>query len=264
MDLALIGRVLWRFRFLVVFGLIAALALAFLSYVRVRFDDGSPTLFYRGSELWQSDSILLVTQSGFPWGRSVTAEPEPVGEDVTVVKPPRFADKERFEALASLYAALATSDDVRDIILETGPIDGALEASPVLASELVTPEFRSQLRVNEPLPLVRISGLAKTPQGANALAARAVDAFGTYLEEKQSNSQIPESKRVLVTTLVEPKEAELVEGRSRIYPALIAVGVVALTVGLAFALENLRPRARKRDTAQGALAARSSASHGPQ
>lgn len=247
MDLALIGRVLWRFRFLVVFGLIVAFALAFLSYVRVSFEDGSPTLSYRGTELWQSDAILLVTQSGFPWGRSVTAEPEPVGEDVTVVKPPRFAETERFQALASLYAALAISDDVRDIVLESGPIDGKLEASPVLASELVSPELRSQLNVSGPLPLLRISAAAESSEGATALAARAADAFGTYLEEKQSLSGIPERKRVLVTTLREPREAELVDGRSKIYPALIGAGVVALTLLLAFSLENARPRTRGRD-----------------
>jgi hypothetical protein len=244
-DIAVYARVLWRFRFLVVLGVILALALALLSYVRVSFSDGKPVLSYRGTETWQSDSTLFVTQSGFPWGRSVTEQAQPTGDAVTVLKPPRFADADRFESLAALYAALATGDPVRRILLQEGPMNGTVSASPVLASELLNPDKQSLMRFAETLPLVRVSATSATPNGATLLAARSVEAFRTYLADKQRASDIPEAKRVLVTVLEEPGEAMLVDGRSKLYPALIAFAVIAFTLLLAFALENIRPRERR-------------------
>jgi hypothetical protein len=244
MDIALYLRVLWRFRFLVVIGITLALALAFLSYMRVSFKDGSVSFSYRESETWEDSGVLFVTQPGFPWGRSVIQDPEPVGPTVTLVKPPRFGDTERFGSLAALYSALATGDPVQRNMLRSGPINGTIGAAPVLASELVRPELRSQFRTNGSLPLVRVFATADTAQGATGLTTRQIDAFRTYLENAQHASGIPTRKRVLVTVLDEPGEPEVTEGRSKLYPALIFVGFTALTLLLVFILENLRPQAR--------------------
>ena len=70
MDFGLYVRVLWRFRLLVVLGLILALSLAMLSFVRV----GTDGVTYRQTELWASTTRLLVTQTGFPEGRLYGAD----------------------------------------------------------------------------------------------------------------------------------------------------------------------------------------------
>ena len=66
MDLPLYLRVLWRFRLLVAFGTVLAIALALLVTVRVSLS--SPYLAYRQSQTWSSESRVFVTQQGFPWG----------------------------------------------------------------------------------------------------------------------------------------------------------------------------------------------------
>jgi hypothetical protein len=260
-DLALFLRVLWRFRFLVVAGLIVALALAFFSFIRVSVVDGSPRFAYREKETYESWALLFVTQPGFPWGRSVISEeqqpqqvPQPQqepavadnGKSAPTTAPadttPRFADPSRFATLAVLYATLATGDPVREIMLREGPIDGEIEASPVLSSEMLSDAVRSQVRFADALPLVRITGRADTPAVATALAGREIDAFLQFLKEKARSSGIPRDKRVTVTVLEQPSQAELVKGRPMLYPALVFLGVMGATILLAFALENLRPR----------------------
>src|SRR5689334_8767941 len=107
MDIKLYGRVLWRFRVLVIVGLIAACALATVAMFHV----SSNGLKYRQTETWSSTARLFVTQEGFPWGRAV--DPSTLAPNAKTA--PRFADANRFTGLAFLYAQLATSDDVRTI-----------------------------------------------------------------------------------------------------------------------------------------------------
>src|SRR5687767_14202280 len=104
MDLALYIRVLWRFRVLVVFGLVLAFSLALLSFVRVSFDEGEPTLSYRKAEVWQSETTLLVTRRGRPWTR-ITTSPE-TGEELS--------DPFQFSKLALFYSRIANSDAVQE------------------------------------------------------------------------------------------------------------------------------------------------------
>ncbi len=130
MDLQLYARVLWRFRFLMLLGFVLATSLAFLSMVRVSFDD-SPLLTFRHQELWVSRSTLLITEPKFPEGRAVFEQSiPPASTDEEQEYAPRFANPERFVALANLYAQLATSDPVRRIMLEDGRLNGVIEASP--------------------------------------------------------------------------------------------------------------------------------------
>ena len=63
MDFQLYARVLWRFKLLVVLGLVLALALAMLSVVRVSADG----LTYRQTRaVVEHDAAGLITQKGFP------------------------------------------------------------------------------------------------------------------------------------------------------------------------------------------------------
>ena len=64
MDLRLYGRVLWRFRVIVVTGIVLAAALAFLSVAKVSFNHGSPSVTYRKALTYESLAKLLGDLAG--------------------------------------------------------------------------------------------------------------------------------------------------------------------------------------------------------
>ena len=233
MSLRRFFEVIHRFKFLVAAGVLLALVLALLSIVRVSFDTIPPTIAYRGEERWQSNATLFVTQEGFPWGRSVVDEALPVGPDAEAGYVPRYSAPDRFQTLAQLYAEFAMSDDVRAIMLREGPIVGEYEVGPVSSRDGST--F---------LPLVGFAGYGATPEQAQTLAGRVMDAFLLYLRERQVRADIPAEKRVDVQVLERPGKPELVEGRKLTRPIFLFVLVLTSFLALAFALENLRPRHR--------------------
>jgi hypothetical protein len=237
-DLQLFARVLWRFRFVVVVGFGAAVAAAFLLFVRVELDQtGAPRLIYREHEEWAVTTTFLVTQQGFPWGRSVL---DTSAEELTEAGVPetsqQFADSTRFSTLALLYGRLATSAAVLDVITRDGPVAGEIDARPVMLAE------SSSLT----LPLVELTATADTPMLALALSRRALRAFETFLSERQAANAIPPPQRVIVTVVDRPVEAELARPRPLTLPLLALLGIVVVTVGVVFALENLWPRERTR------------------
>ena len=235
MDLRLYARVLWRFRLLTACGVLLATLLAFVSYVNVGYENGKPTLRYRDSQQWASYTKLLVTQKGFPWGYSVT----PPAEAIDPTAPPsgvnlRFADQARFTNLAILYSQLATSDAVRSIMGEDGPVRGTVMAAPVLA--LNNP--------GNPLPIISLAGISTSPKQARSVTVRATAAIQEFLRRQQETNDIPAADRVQVQTLEAPRAAQLFKGRSKTLPILVFFALITATAALAFVLENVRPTAR--------------------
>lgn len=223
MDFGLYVRVLWRFRLLVVLGLVLAMALTTLSVVRV----GSNGVTYRQSELWSSTTRLLVTQTGFPEGRLY-------GETPTGREAPEspVVDPGRFNNLAVLYSELAESDPVRLLIRRDGPIRGQIAATPLVAGG----EFKTQL------PMIDITAISTSPLRAIRLAQRSGNALMTYISDKQRASSVPPADRAVIQPVVRPTKALLVQPRSKTMPIVVFLAVMSVTVGLAFLLENLRPR----------------------
>jgi len=233
MDLRLLIAVLWRFRLLVVAGTVFAVAVAGLSAVRVELRDGKPSVTQRGAETWQSSSLLLLSQEGFPWGRSTLNQVVPLKGEGDVEYAPRFADLVRFQELALIYASLASGDEVRNALLEEGPIEGQYTAEVVQ-----TPDGSTSL------PMIQISGLAASPAAATRLANRATTVFRAYIKQYQDANAIPESERVDLPVIQKAAGATLADGRSLTRPAFIFLLTMTLVVGLAFLLDNLRPRRR--------------------
>jgi capsular polysaccharide biosynthesis protein len=227
MDLRLYSRVIWRFRYLVLGGLLVGFALAFLSFVSI----GSGGVKYREREQWVSYTTLFVTQPGFPAGRAVIPGVDPNAS--TPGTGTRFADPARFSALAILYAQLINSDAVRSVMEKDGPINGKIEAAPV-----TTPDG------NEALPLVQIAATSDSPAAAEALAGRTSLAFRDYLRAQQLKSSIRPGDRAVATSLKAPDTAILVAGRSLTKPVVIFLTTLIVVLGLAFVLENLNPKVR--------------------
>ena len=236
MDFQLYARVLWRFRLLVVCGLLLATTLAMLSIVRVSSDG----LKYRETELWSSSTRLIVTQQGFPWGRLLAQDPSLSAEAAQSLGIP-LADPNRLNNLTILYAELATADPVLRLMRRDGPIGGKILATPVVVQD-----------GRYTLPLIDVIAISTSPQGAMRLASRSAKAFETYLTDQQRLNDVPKADRVVVQQVERPRGADIYRPRSKTMPIVIFLAVMFATVGLAFLLENIRPPARPGERAEAA------------
>jgi hypothetical protein len=216
MDLGLYARVVWRFRIIVAVGLALALALAVLSYVKVSFA-GRPHITYRQNATWQSQETFLITARGVPWAQ-IGVESSP-----------------SLSGLSAFYAHLANSDAVQRRLLRGGPIHGTMSAQDSV-------DLTSQQRA--PLPFISIIGTATSPSEAISIARRGAAAFRGYLVSLQAAANVPESRRVQLEVLSTARKATLVQGRKKTLPIVIFLTVMVAAIGLAFILENLKPRVR--------------------
>lgn len=232
MDLALYSRVLWRFKWIVAGGFALACLFALVATFRI----GPGGISYRKAEQWVSYETLFVTQQGFPWGRSVVPNPPAT----PTVKPSQlYADPTRLSSLAILYSQLATGDDVRRLMLESGPIRGTIEAAPVLATQNAN---------GDALPLISIAAFGTAPDRAIGLARRAGDALQRFIVSQENDNRIAPADRVLLTVVKRPTTAKLFQGRSMTVPIIVFVATLGAAIALAFVLENLlAQRRRNRD-----------------
>ena len=215
MDLGLYLRVIGRFKALVAAGAALALLLALFSFVKID-PFAANKISYRQSEEWVSSAKLFVTERGFPLG---SVDP---GFD------PRLTN------LAVIYAQLADSDAVRAIVRRQGPVKGHVEIVTVPAGQ----------NSDADLPLINVLGFSTSPEGAMALAWRQANAFRAYLRSQQARNGIRVDERVQVQVVQRPAGASLEKGRSKTLPIVIFLTVMIAVIGLAFLLENLRPRIR--------------------
>jgi hypothetical protein len=225
-DLALFFRVLWRFKVIVLLGLALAFALAFLSYVKVDFANGMK-MTYREHEQWESLSTLFVTDPDFTLGS--------VGGSGTTDAEAAAAAAQRMLSLTALYMQLATADPVLRLMAKEGPIDGAVQTFPITS----TGDGRG-----DPLPMMTFSALSSTPQRAHALAGRHIESFLTYLRRDQDRRGVSPAERVKVEIVRQPQAPVLLVPRKKTRPIVVFLTVAIATFGLAFVLENMRPRVR--------------------
>jgi hypothetical protein len=227
MDLALYARVIWRFRLIVLAGLLLAIVLALLSFVRVSFKGGSPTLTYRQAEAWQSTTQLdFGGIAGFP--RALV----PIQSDPSNLSPGAIVRASPGD-LAVRLALYANSDAVRGLIARDRSLHGS-----VIADYGVDPN------TDQPRGTLQITGTATDPKMAMRVAARGVWALRTYIEQRSRAADIPRAQRVRFTTLNAPIAAVVVTKRKMTVPIVVFLTVMIAAIGLAFVLENLRPRMR--------------------
>jgi hypothetical protein len=200
LDFRLYAHVIYRHKVLVICGLVLALLLAELSVVSISTNG---TIRYRHSQLWASTTRMLVGH---------------------VYVNPNVPDP---SLRASRYAYLATTDPVRKLMLEDGPLNGKVIANPVIDS------------TSTPQPYVDITGIATSAAGAYTLANRAARALQTYIN--QSQLAIAQSDRVPVRP-IQRNDPVVFQPRSKTLPILIFVAVAFAFVGLAFLLENVKRR----------------------
>jgi hypothetical protein len=62
---------------------------------------------------------------------------------------------------------------------------------------------------------------------------------------QQAQADIPDKQRVVLQVFSAARNATVVSGRKKTLPIVIFLSVLLATIGLAFVLENLRPRLRE-------------------
>jgi hypothetical protein len=229
MDLGLYFRVIRRFKWLVLGGLVVAIGLSVLAVARVSFVAGKPKLAYRQGQMFQAETMVFVTQKGFPWGSTI---PTYLPANPSTPPTPQ-ADPNRLATLATLYAQLATSDQIQaQLHAHRAPV-GTFTVNTVPAPAYSNPAI---------LPLLKLDATSPTAADAMVLANDAATVFGDWLRTQQKNAGIPPERRVVVQTVERATKATLVAGRSKTLAAVVFLTVMAATLGLAFVLENMRPR----------------------
>jgi hypothetical protein len=243
MDLKRHLQVLWRFRLILVAGVLLGTILALLASFRL---DGTQ-LTWRSSQTFESTSTLFVTQPGFPWGRvtlpAVTQSQVPAAEGQQAdgsnssgqpTQRREYGVPERFADLAVLYAYLASSEQVRAL----------MNPQPRSADEVtITP--LSNPGTGAGLPLLLITAKGTDPVRVKGLTEAAVKAVKDYLKTQQQKADIASGARTEIQVLNRPSKPYVVEGHAYIGSVIAFFLMIAFAVGLAYVLENLRPRGPK-------------------
>jgi hypothetical protein len=230
MDLARHARVLWRYRWVTAGGILLGIVLAVLASYKVTTSGLEP----RGSSIYTSESQLLVTQAGFPEGRSVLPTPPPTDgltpQPTENDKELQFADPSRFMTLADLYSTLIVSDEARSLIPEK-PAASQIIASPLPAVSGVPV-----------LPIIELTTTADTAAGAQALNTHTADALRQLLKGRQAKADISPAQSVQIQTVNAPSPGTLTGRPSHAGSILALLLCLIGTVALTHLLEMLRTR----------------------
>ena len=234
MDLPLYFRVLWRFRLVVLPGFLVAIALAVLAYGKVDLKHGFK-ITPRATPVFHVDTLLLVTQKGFPWGES--QQPYVPGDVNKGLPAVPVGDFSRMSGITMIYSELADSDVVKR----------RTRVKPTKAEKLFTsPYAPASAPPGTVLPMVALSADAGSPVRASTLINSRIAAFEGYIEAQQADAKLADNKRVVVQVLRggDPATAQVLSGKKKTLPIVVFLAVMIAVTGLAFMLENMRPRVR--------------------
>jgi len=230
-DLRLFARVLWRFKFVVGAGFVVAVFLSVLTVSKIDLSHGAPKLSPRIPPLYASNATLLITQQGFPWGSAVQ-QFSPAQDNGG--SPAMTGDLGRLTALANLYVQIANTDTIKSVVRHTGPRGASISATQTYS---FSPGFNST-----PLPMITLTGTGRTRADARVASQLGVDALTGYLKNEQAAGNIAKSKRVVVQEIQPPTKVFPLKTTKKTLPIVVFLTVMLAVTGLAFVLENLRPR----------------------
>ena len=233
MDLRLHANVIWRWRFIVISGLMLAMVLMFLSFFRVSLAEGF-SLHYRQGKTWRSTETLLLTQQDCALGQ------------VTCRSQGFLSSPGIGSSVAPLYAQFANSGLIRARVLPNG------QATAATGDYLASPVTDASTGGQQLLPFLQFDGTGSTPGQATRMARRAVSVFLKYLSDTSNSSKIPQSNRI-VLQVVSPAtldDAQVFADRKKTRPIVVFLAVMIVTLGLAYVLENLFPSRRRAAVAE--------------
>jgi hypothetical protein len=193
---------------------------------------------FRRPEKWESTSTLLVTQRGFPWGRTTlpgtdgadappaTAATDPAAAAKAGAAGTSFANPQRLSLLAIIYSFISQSNAIDQVGTPLPP------GGQVTAQELSNQSSGS-------LPLFKLTTSAQTGAAADKLNVERTRALIKYLGDQQNANQVPSGQRVQVSVLNRPFASRIASHGAMLGAAIL---FLALAAGLAacYLLESLR------------------------
>ena len=215
MDLRLFFGVLRRHTKLVIGGIVLGVVLAVFAYGTPKLGGGSVKIVPHGQEVWQSQSTLLITYSGFPYGRTQSPEHSTALANLAT--------------LSTVYANLGNGDQVLPAVLKGAPAGATVKSAPVYDANSGLPQ-----------PLITLTATAPTAASASSLSARAAAQLQSYVTAQQTESGIPVPDRIELQPLQKAGNVSLVQGHKITSSALIFIAVLTAVVTLAFGLDNHR------------------------
>jgi hypothetical protein len=231
MDLTLFADVLRRHKRLVLGGIVLAAVLAIFAYGRPTFSHGKLTIVPSGTEVWQTQSQLLITQQNDPYGNAVQGltlnNPKPTSRN----PPLQLGGVGYMESLAPIYAAIANGDVVQRQVRRFSRTD------TVVATSLPDPISGGAL------PLVQLTVIANSKAIGQKLARLAATALENYVASQQAAGGVFAAQRVQLSPVQEGFQAKLLKGHKPTGALLVFVAVLAAAITLAFILENFRNNA---------------------
>jgi len=241
-DVALYGRALWTYKWLLLAGAIVAACAALLAGYRL---DGS-TLTSRAAETYTSSSTVLLSSARSPMFQAETPG-QPLTEGQSA---PQARD---LSSVAVVYAYVIAGDEIKAATEQkVGPL---AEGEQLTALQRTTQPPSSDLTPGRlDLPVIAVIGTAMTAERAEQISQAATRAFESYVSTQQDANGVPAEQRVQLTTL---NQGSAVKGDSSnpfIGVVLVGAGVLAIFIALIFVLYNARLRRAEeyRSSANGA------------
>ena len=226
MDLHLFFGVLARHKTLLLRGLVLAAVLAALTYGTPSLSRG-PHLVPRGQETWQSQSQVLITFPGFPYGRTQVAPPATSKASSSSTAPASPGFQTNLASLGIVFANLANGDALQSQLRSGSPRDATVRAQPVYDPNSGLPQ-----------PFVDLIATGPTGRSAAALAARAATNLQAYIARQQSLAYIPADERIELELIQTASKPQLTQGHKITLAVLVFLAVLTAVVSLAFLLEN--------------------------
>jgi hypothetical protein len=241
MDLQRHIRLLWRSKLLVAAGAVVGILLGVLASYKI----SGTTLEPRKQPTYTAMSKLMVTQNGFPWGRTTLPGSATAPTDTSSDAPEedrkdsstsiQFADPGRLANLAWMYSHFLMGDQIRSMI--KNPPDGMIiDAAPITAGGNMSASA---------LPLIGLTITAPTAAEAQRLSREVPQALESYLAKEQSESSTPAGDRVEIATVNRSQAAIPGKDKAKMISLVIFMMALAAAISLAYVLENLRLSNRK-------------------
>jgi hypothetical protein len=229
MDIRLLLRLISRFWYIAIAGLLLAVAATIFSAARL--DTAHWQLKYRQLLEYQSTAVLLVDGNRPSWLYAVPPGSASAETKDATVSTSGIADPARLGGLTSLYGYFVQSDAVRKLTGDD-PINS-------VSAVTITADVGNGRR--DPLPLLAVTATGASPAAATDLAGRVTHAFQRYVRIRQTKFHVAAGDRVTLQVVNAPSQGTLVAPRS--YTRAIVAGLLTLiaTIGLMLLIENLRP-----------------------
>ncbi|GAA4183194.1 hypothetical protein GCM10022288_02200 [Gryllotalpicola kribbensis] len=236
MDVPHYLRVLWRYKWLLLVGLVvAAMAALVAGFTLV---DGK--LVSRTTQQYTAATTIMLGSSD----QSIYTDQQ-VGPTQA---PGQSVQQTNLAQTAVVYAYLISGDTIRQQVEASlgafGPDDGL-----TAVSRTTQPAGSEQFPGKYTLPMINVVGESDSASRAEKISRTAAEQFQTYVLRQQNAAKVAAADRIQLTTITDGA-AEAAEGSNPAIPIVITgAGVMLVFIALAFVLYNValsRERARAR------------------